>query len=173
MKTAKLTLILIAGLTLGGCGVKNKMVKTELQAVRTYDSLAVTHAEATLVTYQYGEVLTGTFRPDTNGEDSTTFESKGIKGKIKTKKTPKGLVIDYELEAKPVARSELKASTDTNNQVKKTGSVSVKNEENKSTFRLSGWVWFALALIVIGIVAVVISKIRTKLKSINELKKIL
>ncbi|WP_143009046.1 hypothetical protein [Pedobacter terrae] len=110
------------------------------------DSNSLHYSKAKLVTSFYGDVLTGTYNPDSLDADSAVFESAGIK--VTFKKRAKGKGFDFAAKAKPVARSELTALDSNTTKVNKQQHSSF-NQQSDLKVKSPQWAkWLPLIFIV-------------------------
>lgn len=156
---------------LSACGIRHKEVHKQLETSSFKENISLEHYHAQLVTEQFGGTLKGGFLVnDTSDADSSEVESNGIKVKVKVTKGKPGkdgqpgkMKVSFEAEAKPVARSSLTVDSKKEEQKKEGNKKALNEQVNKSVNSLSGWVWFGVLLIVIGIVSIVITRAKKKL----------
>lgn len=158
------TYLAIGLLSLASCGLRKKEITRNLEVVQWKDSTGSAKFNSILIQEQFGDTLRGSFNvADSSGSDSVEFESQGIKLKLKVTGGKPGTKVNFNAQAKPTARSTLNQQAERKVNVS-SGSKATLNESKKvEVKRLSGWVWFALILIVIGIIALVYQKVKRKL----------
>lgn len=165
LKFSAYTMISIC--SLAGCGIRKKEIARNLEIVKLRDSISEFKYRSVLLVEQYGANLQGSFNvADTSGTDSTEIVSNGITLKLKVKGAKPGTKVDYSAKATPTARSTLTQSGEGTTTVKEASRVMLSETKKITTKSLSGWVWFALIMIAIGIIALVYKKVINKLKGI-------
>lgn len=156
------TLLCVAILCLTACASKEKTVKSTLTEREYNGSLNYQHQAQTLTLDYFGDQLSGIMSvADSCDADSSTFESNGIKLKIKVTRNKKGgKDIAFKAEAKPVARSTLTSENTNINQTEKLAEREKTLDKNKVKTSPAGWGW----LIGIAIVALLYWLIRRAIK---------
>ncbi len=151
----RILIIVGIGVCLTACKTKEKQVKNTLVEREFSGSIDYQRQKQTLNVDYFGDKLSGNMSvADSTEADSSTFESNGIKLKIKVTRNKKGSKdIGFVAEAKPVARSSLTSETE-NLKAKEKQSFSEKIHEEtkikKSVFGGFGW-WLAIIGIAVAV----------------------